>query len=519
MRQSAPATIMPKVELNQLSKSFGDVVACERVSLALWPGEVHVLLGENGAGKSTLVSMLSGLHRPDSGVVRVDGRPEKLTSPRRALELGIGTVFQHSMMVPELSLIDNIALGNGTWWRRPDRQQIAAELRRIGLEIGIHLDPLAKAGTLSLGELQQAEIVRTLLRGSRVIVLDEATAMLAPHHAEELGQLMGRLVSRGLAVVFITHRLNEALAWGDRISVLRQGRKVGELTPDQLNDLSQPQAVEEIMQLMFNLQNRPAALAAARISAISKEAPARLDIQRLKIPDPVVPISAFELRVAGGEILGIAGIDGNGQKQLAEGLAGQRPLSAGHIYLDGEPIEGYSVGERRRRGLSYVTDDRLGEGTVAGFSVAVNLLLKQIGEPPFWRRGLEQPTAIAGYARARARQFDIRTPSIDSPIASLSGGNIQKVLLARELGKHAKAVIFAKPTHGLDVKNIQSIRQRIRQTAIEGAAVILISTDLEELLALADNIVVMSRGVIIGRVRNQGDARLKVAELMSGVGQ
>lgn len=516
---SEPASgLQPVLSVQQITKRFPGIVANDQVDFALWPGEVHVLLGENGAGKSTLVSMLAGLLQPDEGTITLAGQTQPIPSPQRALDLGIGTVFQHSMMVPSLTVVDNFALG-ARWWQRPARAHLASEIKRISAEIGVNVNPWAEAGSLSMGEQQQAEIVRTLLRGSRVLILDEATAMLTPQNAAELGQLMRRLVAQGLAVVFITHKLNEALDWGDRISVLRLGRKVGEITPQSLAALSREQATRQVVRLMFNLDPAIATDHADSVRQSSCQQNARpvLEIHALEVSDNQVPVSRVELRIRPGEIVGIAGIDGNGQKQLAEALAGQRPLSSGRIYLDGEPIESCSIGERRRRGLRYVTDNRLGEGTVGTFPVATNLLLKQIGQAPFWRRGIEQTAEITRWSQGRIREFDIRVPQPDTPIGKLSGGNIQKALLARELGDTPRAVIFSKPTWGLDVQNIRSTRRRIRESAQAGSAVMLISTDLEEILELADRIAVMSQGQIVGMVDNDPAARARVGELMSGV--
>jgi simple sugar transport system ATP-binding protein len=514
--RDAPAAI--PVAVRGVTKRFPGVLANDDVSFAIHAGEVHVLLGENGAGKSTLIGLLAGMQQPDSGTILIDGKPVRIGSPRHALRLGIGTVFQHNMLVPTLTVAENLLLG-GAWWRRPRRRALDARLRETGAAFGIAVDPDAVVGGLSLGEQQQIEIVRALWRGGRVIVLDEPTAMLTPRGIEELGGMMRRLARGGIGVVFITHKLMEALDYGDRVTVLRLGRVVGEMTPDETRGLDRAAATRRIVDMMFGAgEPRAAATVAARETAAPSPdaaSPPRVDalleVEGLRLAD----VRDVSFSVAAGEILAIAGIDGNGQKPLAEAIAGQRP-AAGRVRLGGRDLSRLGVGGRRRAGLRYVTDDRLGEGIAASMPVSLNLLLKQIGEAPFWRRGVIRPAAIAAHARALMRLFDIRAPSVATPIGRLSGGNIQKAVLARELTGGARAVIYSKPTHGLDVRNIAAARARIRDEARAGVATLLISTDLEEVLEIAHRIAVMTRGRLAGIVANGPGAREAVGRLLVG---
>lgn len=506
----------PIVAFEGVTKRYPGIIANDSIDMEFRAGEVHVLLGENGAGKSTLVSMLSGLQQPDGGRILIDGVERPIGSPSEALEIGISTVFQHSMLVPSLTLVENATLGRA-WWQRPDRAGTAQAMKAAAERIGVNLDPMAVTGDLSLGERQQAEITRALMRGARFLILDEATAMLTPNDAARLGELMRRLAAEGMAVVFITHKLNEAVAYGDRISVLRLGKKVGGLTPDALKSLDPQEATNEVVRLMFGTRDASGAEEGHPDSTtVDRAGKPTLELLAVYAEAGRVPLQNIEFKVWPGEILGIAGIDGNGQKQLAETISGQAPVSDGRIVLDGAYIDRMTIGQRREKGVRYVTDDRLGEGTVGTFPMSINLLLKEIGQAPYWRGGLEQPEAIRENARRKVTDFDIRTPSIDTPVGKLSGGNIQKVLLARELAGSSRVVIFEKPTYGLDLANIAATQMRIREAAKSGAAVILISTELDELLALSHRIAVMDQGRIAGIVENEDGARHTIGALMSG---
>ena len=498
------------IVLDGVTKRFPGVTANDAVSLAIRAGEVHVLLGENGAGKSTLIDILSGLQQPDGGRILVDGAVTAITSPRHALALGIGTVFQHSMLVPSLTVAENLLLG-GPWWQRPRISGLRARASGLGASLGMPIDLDAPTAGLSLGERQQVEILRALLRGSRVLILDEATSMLDPQGTEDLGALMRRLADSGLAIVFITHKLKEAVAFADRISVLKLGRKVGEIAPEQLKSHSAPEIIARIVELMFGKRSGDPETAVKRRPAHGM--PALLQVRDLRIGG----LAGISFDIGRGEVLGIAGIDGNGQKQLAEALSGQLPADGGSILLDGVELSGLGVGQRRALGLRYLTGDRLGEGIVGAFPVAINFLLKDVGAEPYWKHGIERRAAIDTRAAELIRQFDVRTPSLTTPAGHLSGGNIQKLLLARELADGARLVIFNKPAHGLDLANTLAVRQRIKDLAAQGVGVLLISTDLEELLALSDRVAVMAGGALAGIVENADEARTRVGRLMTGL--
>ena len=524
----------PVVELIEITKRYPGVVANDRVTIAFRAGEVHCLLGENGAGKSTLMGILSGLVKPDAGRITIDGKNAAIDSPRAALEFGIGTVYQHSTLIPALTVLQNLMLGE-TRSLRLDTGGARRRLDELAALLGVEIDPDAYAGDLALGRQQQVEIIKALWRGSRVLILDEPTSMLTPQAFAELEKVLARLKERGLAIVFISHKLHEALSLGDRISVLRQGRLAGSLDGQALSSASAEELRAAIIRMMFGeearavedvaeLQEDLEVVEQEHLEIVEQEPSHEVDSETVLELDRAsaqgvgaeLGIDDVSFTLAAGEILGVAGVDGNGQRALAEAISGQRHLTDGQILLYGVPISRLSVSARQKLGLRYVTDDRLGEGTVASLSVALNLFLKRIGQPPFWRLGRIQRGAVGRRANELVREFDVRTPSVGSRVGTLSGGNIQKVVLARELAFQPKVVVFNKPTYGLDVRTTSAVRETIVRLAREGAAALLISTDLEELIEICDRIAVLSRGRLVGVVPNGPGAADEVGQLMVG---
>jgi general nucleoside transport system ATP-binding protein len=519
----------PVVELVGISKAFPGVVANDDITFDVRRGEVHCLLGENGAGKSTLMAILSGIQRPDSGQIKVDGEPVDIGSPRDSLDLGIGTVYQHSTLIPALSVLENLMLGD-THKLKLDADGATKRLKEIGSTLGVEVDPSARAADLALGRQQQVEIVKALWRGSRLLILDEPTSMLTPQAVEELYKVLSRLKENGLAVIFITHKLHEAAFLGDRISVLRRGKLIGTLDEPAVRSATPEELEQRIVEMMFGDASAGLADAAelkAELSVndeleyeaqpVPSTAEEALTLERVSVrgegSEPGLDDVSLTLHL--GEVLGVAGVDGNGQRALAESISGQRKLQRGELRFFGAPIGRVGITGRQKLGLRYLTDDRLGEGIVPGLPVSINIFLKLIGEAPFWRQGRIRKQMIDKRSKELVDRFDVRTPSIDTRAGTLSGGNVQKVLLARELSFDSKVVVFHKPTYGLDLKTTRTVRQMIRDMR-DGKAALVISTDLDELLEVSDRIVVLSRGRIVGEVKPGPGAAEEVGRLMIG---
>ncbi len=488
------AETAPIVEMLGITKRFGPVLANDHVSLELWPGEVHAVLGENGAGKTTLMNVLSGMYQPDSGTIRIAGEPVEIASPADALRRGIGTVYQHFTLVPNLSILENVALGASDNVLL-NLAEIEPEVASMLADFGLDVSPRTEIRHLALGERQRVEIIKVLMRGTRVLLLDEPTSVLTPGEVASLLDLLRRLRDQGVAVVLITHKLGEALAISDRVTVLRGGRNAGEFGPDVMIEASRETVRDRIVEQMFGAAHQ-AASQASRRRAIGQSL---LVLANVSTPgDRGHPaLRDLSLELHRGEVFGIAGVDGNGQKELGEVIAGQRPVTSGRIVFDGKEMTNRGVAAATRAGIGYVTDDRLHEGSVASSSVAENIALKSIGRKPFSNGFWLNRRAMEERARKMIADFEVKTPGPATPIGMLSGGNIQKLLLARELALEPQVLVCNKPTNGLDLRTAEFVIRTLREQASAGNVVVLISSELDELLEISDRIGVMYNGELV----------------------
>ena len=500
----------PLLEMRGITKQFPGVLANDRVDFNLEAGEVHTLLGENGAGKSTLMKILYGMYRPDAGEVLLRGRRVTVDSPSAAIEHGIGMIHQHFMLVPTLTVTENVALGLQSR-RRPltDLPTVAERIRELSETYGLQVDPDALIWQLAVGERQRVEILKALYREASILVMDEPTAVLTPQEVDELIVVLRRMAADGRGLVFISHKLHEVMAVSDRITVLRDGRVAGETTP----------AGTDRAQLARMMVGRPVQMV-----------PDRPDVQLgeplLEVRDLHVQgdrgdeaVAAMSFSVQAGEILGLAGVSGNGQSELAQAIAGLRPVQQGSVGIDGADITGRHPRRVRDAGLSYVPEERMRDGVIGMFSVAENLVLLNQGSEEFCRRGFLRLGAIRQHCRDLVERFAVKTPGIDVPTSNLSGGNIQKLILARELSAEPKVILAAQPTRGVDVGAAEYIHGTLVAQKASGCATLLISEDLDEVLALSDRIGVMYEGRLMG-VLDRADATVERLGLwMAGVAE
>jgi ABC-type uncharacterized transport system ATPase subunit len=507
MTQDASATPPPALEMRGITKRYPGVVANDHIDLDVRRGEIHALLGENGAGKTTLMNVLYGLARPDEGRILLDGEPVQITGPADAIARGISMVHQHFMLIPVLSVAENVILGAETMSNPVfvDRAEASRRIGELARRFGFDLDPDARVSSLSVGLQQRVEILKALYRETRILVLDEPTAVLTPQETEEIFALLRRLADDGRSIIFISHKLYEVLEVADRITVIRRGKVIGERRPSGTTE-------GELAELMVG---REVELTVDR--GISHPGQPMLRVENLRVADDrrheVVPGVSLDIRA--GEILGVAGVAGNGQDELVEAIVGLRKPLSGRVTLDGLDVTGFSPRRMNEAGVGYVPADRHRFGLILAFPVYDNLILTSYYRPPFARGFIREDDAILHSARAQVERFDIRTPGVEVPTATLSGGNQQKVIVAREFDRPLKLLVLDQPTRGLDVGSIEFIHRQIIAKRDAGTAVLLVSAELDEVLEISDRIVVMYRGRMVaeldGRTADKSEVGLYMA--------
>ncbi|MBM7504108.1 ABC transporter ATP-binding protein [Agromyces aurantiacus] len=495
-----------KLELRGITKRFGSLVANDHIDLTVEAGEIHCLLGENGAGKSTLMNVLYGLYQADEGEVLLDGEVQHFAGPGDAMAAGIGMVHQHFMLIPVFTVAENVMLGHEST-RAGGLLDLAAareKVNEISKRFGFHVDPDALVEDLPVGIQQRVEIIKALSRDARVLVFDEPTAVLTPQETDELMGMMRQLKESGTSIVFITHKLREVREVADRITVIRLGKVVGEASPTASNAELASLMVGRAVELMVHKEE-------------PKLGEPALVVEGLKVIDPIgqLVVNDLSFEVRRGEILAVAGVQGNGQTELTEALLGLQPRVEGSITLDGVELAGASVRRILESGVGFVPEDRNEDGLVGDFTIAENLMLDRSEGAPFVRAGNLQRGVLAEFARDKVHEFDIRTQGIDELASRLSGGNQQKVVLARELSRDLRLLVAAQPTRGVDVGSIEFIHKRIVAARDAGVPVVVVSTELDEVEALADRIMVMYRGRIVGIVPG-GTPRDVLGLMMAG---
>ncbi len=492
-----------KLELRGITKRFGTLVANDNIDLVVEDGEIHCLLGENGAGKSTLMNVLYGLYKAEEGEILLDDVVQHFTGPGDAMAAGIGMVHQHFMLIPVFTVAENVMLGHEptTFGGRLNLAKAREQVREISARFGFDLDPDALVEDLPVGVQQRVEIIKALSRDARVLVFDEPTAVLTPKETDELMLIMKQLRDSGTSIVFITHKLREVREVADKITVIRLGKVVGEVSPTASNTEMASMMVGRAVDLKIEKgEAKPGAPA--------------LVVNNLSVIDPIgqLVVNRISFDVKAGEIVAIAGVQGNGQTELVEAIMGLQPNVTGSISLDGTSLVGLSVRKILDAGVGFVPEDRNVDGLVSEFSVAENLMLDRANGEPFVRYGNLQLDTLAEFANEKLVEFDIRAQGIGTLAGKLSGGNQQKVVLAREMSRELHLLVAAQPTRGLDVGSVEFVHTRIVEARDKGIPVLVVSTELDEVDALADRIVVMYRGGIVGIV--PGDTPRDVLGLM-----
>ncbi len=495
------------LEMINITKIFPGVVANSQVNFDVKEGEVHALLGENGAGKSTLMKILYGLYEPNEGEIRINGKAVRIKSPNDSIRLGIGMIHQHFMLVDSLTVVENIALGlPSSRGFMTDLDVVAERVVALGEKYGLRVDPHAYIWQLAVGQRQRVEILKALYRGADLFILDEPTAVLTPQEVDEFMGTLRQMTQEKHSIIFISHKLHEVIDNCDRVTVLRNGRRVG----------SRPVAGATKLDLARMMVGHEIVL--PKITTEPKLGEVRLEIKDLHaLSDRETPaLCGVNLQVRAGEIVGLAGVSGNGQSELAQVVTGLRKPTQGKVIVDGTDLTGKLPGEFLKRGMAYIPEERMRDGVVGKFTVSENIILRDHNKTPYARRGLLIHRMIGEIAERLIKIFDIRTPSPTTNANSLSGGNIQKVVLARELSRQPKVLVAAQPTRGVDIGAIEFIHNNLLKQREAGAAILLISEDLDEILALSDRVAVMFHGEIMGILANKDAEREKVGLMMAG---
>ncbi len=499
---------MPMMEMRGITKRFPGVLANDNVDFDVQAGEVHTLLGENGAGKSTLMKILYGLYQADEGEILLNGDPTVIDSPTTAISHNIGMIHQHFMLVETLTVAENVALGlPSSRGALTDLDVVSDHIVELGSQYGLELDPAALVWQLAVGQKQRVEIIKALYREARLLILDEPTAVLTPQEVDQLFETLRQLTTDGRGLIFISHKLHEVLALSNRITVLRQGRVTGQATPAEATR-------ESLAEMMVG---REVKLAPDK-PAVQVAEPA-LEIRDLEVYGDrgIVAVEHFDLEVRAGEILGIAGVSGNGQRELAESIAGLREVTKGSISIAGTDVTNHRPIEIRDVGLAYVPEGRLKDGSIADFTVSENILLVDHRDDRFLNRGLFDFGAIREHCQGLVDDFAVKTPTLETPVRSLSGGNIQKLILARELEGTPTVLLASQPTRGVDIGAAEYIHERLVAQRERGTAILVISEDLDEVFGLSDRIAVMYEGRVMGIVDPATATREEVGLMMAGV--
>ncbi len=497
------------VEMVDITKRFGETLANDSVEFSVQSGEIHCILGENGAGKTTLMNVLFGLYRQDEGTISIKGRKVEIGEPSEAIDLGIGMIHQNFMLVDRLTVTENIMAGAEPSRRGMlDEKRARKEVEEISARYGLHVDPEAKVENISVGDQQRVEILKALYREAEILILDEPTAVLTPQEVEELFEIMRELRDDGKTLVFITHKLKETMAISDRITILRDGKNVGTVPTEETSP-------EELARMMVGRE------VVLRVDK-NERAPGSsvLEVEDMKLHNPENNLTLKELsfEIRAGEILGVAGVEGNGQLELEEGIMGLRDLSRGAIRLNEEDISNFSTRERRDAGIAHIPSDRLRRGLVTEFGLDWNMILGSEWSEKFSRKGFLKQGEIKDYTRDVVEQFDIRGTEGEVTAGSLSGGNQQKLILGRELTRDPDLILAAQPTRGVDVGAIEFIHNELLSMRDDGRAVLLISAELEELKTLSDRMIVIYEGAIVARGRTEEFSEEKLGLLMAGKG-